>query len=285
MNPFKANRLHVLKRFTRNLMPPLFLQAFRSSRSRFNRRPQIGFWGDFKKWEEAQHASTGYEAPQILERTRAAIQKVVNGEAAYERDSVIFHRIEYQFPLLAGLLRAASENDGRLHVVDFGGSLGSSYFQCRTFFPHLKELSWNVVEQSAHVEVGRQHFASRELHFFHTIEECVAVSSPNVLLISGVIQYLDSPYKMLERLVASGFRTIILDRTPFMRNGKDRLTVETVPDWIYPASYPAWFLSEERFLSYFSNYKLVATFAALDSVQPEGGEADHKGFIFEKLAS
>ena len=60
-----------------------------------------------------------------------------------------------------------------------------------------------------------------------------------------------------------------------------RLTVQSVPAWIYPAVYPAWFLSEKRLLDLFANsYELVASFHALDRTQLDGDEADYKGFIF-----
>ena len=43
-----------------------------------------------------------------------------NGEAVYERDSVLFDEIQYSWGLLAGLQKAALENDGKLCVLDFG---------------------------------------------------------------------------------------------------------------------------------------------------------------------
>jgi len=53
-------------------------------------------------------ASTGYDNDMILEKTRLALLKVKNGEAAYERDSVVFEDIQYAWPLLAGLLWVAA---------------------------------------------------------------------------------------------------------------------------------------------------------------------------------
>ena len=47
--------------------------------------------------------------------------------------------MEYQFPLLSGLLYAAAR-DGGLSVVDFGGALGSTYFQCRDFLCGVKDF-------------------------------------------------------------------------------------------------------------------------------------------------
>lgn len=38
--------------------------------------------------------------------------KIASREAAYERDSVLFDKVQYSFPVLGGLLRAAIANGG-----------------------------------------------------------------------------------------------------------------------------------------------------------------------------
>src|SRR5712691_6915719 len=95
---------------------------------------RIIFSGTYESWEAALRDSTGYDAPAIVEKTREALLKVKNGSAAFERDSVLFEKPDYPFPIIAATLKQALASDGRLSVLDFGGSLGSSYFQCRSFF-------------------------------------------------------------------------------------------------------------------------------------------------------
>src|SRR3546814_2948802 len=70
--------------------------------------------------------SSGYSESAILDRVRTATRAVVAGEAAYERDSVLFDKADYPFALITALLRAAASADMRLDVIDFGGSLGRS---------------------------------------------------------------------------------------------------------------------------------------------------------------
>lgn len=275
-----------LKSLARGACPPALWRLARQLKRGHAQPPArdaITFSGDYASWGAAERDSGGYAAPEILAKTRTALLKVKNGEAAYERDSVTFDAIEYEFPLLAGLLRAAAANGGGLCVLDFGGALGSSYFQCRSFLAVVRELRWNVVEQPAHVACGRSEFANDQLRFYASIEECLRVEKPNVLLLSGVIQYLPKPYEFLDDVLRHGFDYVMIDRTAFMRDGRERLTVEQVPEWIYKASYPAWFLSRKVFMEKFhARYDLLAEFDALDATQPEGGEADYKGFIFER---
>ena len=273
-----------LKHTLRKLTPPVITDLVRSARQSVASEPQepVRFVGNYGSWEEAAGASRGYDAPEIFARTRAAMRKVKNGEAAFERDSVTFDVMEHPFPLLAGLLRAAVQHGGRLSVLDFGGSLGSSYFQSRTLLSSVKELHWSVVEQSEHVACGREEFSDKPLRFYETVEECVRVGHPNVLLLSSVLAYLPRPYEFLHGVLARAFSHVIVERTGFMSDGSDRLTVQHVPEWIYPATYPAWFLSETNFRKCFQpRYDLVCDYEGADRVHPEGGTAYFKGFMFD----
>ena len=113
-----------------------------------------GFSGNFSSWNEAAAMATGYQAAPILDKVKTAVLKVKRGEAVYERDSVLFNEVEYSWPLLATLNWIAAQNNGGLKVVDFGGSLGSSYFQNRKFLEPL-DIKWNVIEQENFVKAGR----------------------------------------------------------------------------------------------------------------------------------
>jgi putative methyltransferase (TIGR04325 family) len=245
---------------------------------------RIIFAGHYANWADALNDSEGYNSPLILNKTREALLQVKNGHAVYERDSVLFDKIEHSFPLLAGLLRAALAQEGNLCLVDFGGALGSSYFQCRAFLKPVRQLQWLVVEQPAHVLCGRKDFQSDELFFYNSVEECAASHRPNCLLLSSVLQYLPEPYAILRHLLAYGFPHLLIDGTAFLKRNEDRLTVQKVPKSIYPASYPAWFFSESRLLAEFANagYVLVADFQCPYELSPDDEKAYHKGFIFEK---
>jgi putative methyltransferase (TIGR04325 family) len=249
-----------------------------------NMDQNIVFNGDYGSWNDAVQSSTGYDAGVILEKTCAALLKVKNGEAAYERDSVLFDKIQHAFPVLAGLLRAAQEHAGRLCVVDFGGALGSSYFQCRSFLRVVRRLEWLVVEQAAHIACGRKNFESDQLRFYNTMEECLAAHRPNALLLSSVLQYLPDPYEVLQKLLSHRICHVIIDRTAFLASDRERLTVQRVPDSIYPASYPAWFFSETKFTTVIESagYNLAADFPGADDISPEGEKAYFKGFIYER---
>lgn len=245
--------------------------------------PDVAYVGDFPDFASAKTRSTGYEAAAILERTRAALHKVLRGEAAYERDSVTFATLELPHRLLALLHRIAAENQGTLSVLDFGSSLGSTYFQCRGALATLARLEWSIVEQPAHVACGEREFADGKLRFFPTIAACLAARRPSVLLLSSVLQYLPEPWAFLREAAVQGFDRIILDRTPFIEAPRDRLTVEVVSPRIYPASYPAWFFSRPRLAENLPpGWHVEEEFDALDRQLLDGREIIFKGMALRR---
>jgi len=243
-----------------------------------------GYFGDFSTWQEAQRASTGYDGDQIIEKVKAALLKVKSGEAVYERDSVLFDEIHYSWPLLAGLLWVASQNENKLTVVDFGGSLGSTFFQNRKFLEHLSELRWHVIEQKKFVVCGKEFFQDAQLNFHYSIDECLELQRPDVILFSSVLPYLEKPYDLLTEAVSRGVEYLIIDRTPLLEGRTDRLTVQKVPAELYPASYPAWIFGRDHLLGCIrKEYDLVAEFDALAGrIDLDDACAYDKGFIFRK---
>lgn len=263
--------------FIHDCIPPA---VFRFHRNLFGK---YGFFGNYGSWTEAATASGGYDSRLILDKVKDALLKVKSGEALYERDSVLFDTIQYAWPLLAGLLWTASRNGNRLNVVDFGGSLGSSYFQNRKFLEHLSELRWNIVEQEHFVECGKRHFEDGSLAFYRDLGECCREQQPGAVILSSVLQYLEDPLALLEEIFSFGFEVIIIDRTPFLDGGEDRITVQRVPPEIYEASYPARFFSEEKFLRFFSGkYDRIADFDSLDRADIPSSR--FKGFLFKRCA-
>lgn len=243
-----------------------------------------GFFGNYDSWEAAVKKTKGYNSEVILEKVKNAMIQVKEGRAAFERDSVLFDKIQYSWPLLAGLLRIASLNKNRLSVLDFGGSLGSSYYQNRVFLSNLDELHWSVVEQDAFVKCGKEHFETKHLKFYIDIKTCKKYEKPDVIILSGVLQYLKQPYQFIDNILKEQFEHIIIDRTSLLLANEDRLTIQKVPAKIYRASYPAWFFSFKKFKRLFlSEYDLLTEFDALGKSKLP--KSTFKGFIFSRKKS
>ena len=196
-------------------------------------------------WSSAEKAATGYDTEIIAQRVLAGITAVRDGSAAYERDSVTFPEPDYSWPVLVGLMWAAAADNGVLRVLDFGGSLGSTFFQYRRFLETLNEVSWNVVEQETFVEIGREHVIEPGLAFYDCIADALACGQPSLVHFGSSLQYLENPREVLEAATHSGARFLLLDRIPVSDLDHDLVTVQMVPPSIYPASYAAWVFSLE----------------------------------------
>lgn len=217
-----------------------------------------GWKGNYKSWSEAQKQCSGYDSEIIFNKVKNALLKVKNGEVVFERDSVLFDKEHYSFPLISALSLVALESNLQLNILDFGGSLGSTYFQNRKLFENLKSLQWNIIEQKHFVDEGKKTFASKQLHFYYTIDECLQHNKINVLLLGSVLQYIEKPFELLDFLISKKIDYIIVDRTPVFLTKESRITIQKVPKKIYEAQYPSWIFNEKNLFDKFTtNYKLV----------------------------
>ena len=269
-----------MRRVLRSLAPPILVSALRG-------RPPEGLQlvGSPTSWAEAAGGAAGYSDPEILERVVRATRLVLAGEAEFERDSVLFKGREVPLPVVAGILRAAARDDRRAHVIDVGGSLGSTYRQCRGFLNGLSSLQWDVVEQPTFVAAGRAEFETEELHFHEAVAEIAVGPVPATLLLSASLQYLEAPFELLSSLSAVSSRHLVLDRTPVSDADADRIYVQIPPPSVYASSYPSWVFSHNQLIERLApDWVLVADQLGTDGrvTAADGLHCEYRAMIFER---
>ena len=265
------------KKLIRQLIPPMLLEALRIVNPR-----SIRLSGHFKSWDDAMAESKGYDQNIIFEKTLDSALKVRNGIKSFERDSVLFDKIIYSWPILASLLWVAAQNSGKLRVLDFGGALGSSYFQNKKFLDHLNKVSWHIVEQPKLAELGNKHLRNQSLSFSSNIEDAFRFFHPNFVLLSSVLQYTENPCNVIADLANRDVPVIALDRTPFLnKDQKTFILKQSVPSKIYSANYPCYLFNENEITTAFRiyGYQLVESFHSFDKLS---SKATWKGMIFKK---
>jgi putative methyltransferase (TIGR04325 family) len=263
----------MIRKIAELILPP-FLSSWIKSfyRSRFT--------GNYKSWDAALNKASGYDSSEIIEKVTKSALMVAKGQAVFERDSVILDSIEYSWPLLAGLMWIKDIEKGNLNMIDFGGALGSTYYQNREFFKYLDNVHWNIVEQKEFVKTGKNTQEFKPIKFYDSIQECINENKVNGILFSSVITYLENPYLILKEVIEKKIKYIIFDRTFITKNDeKDIITLQKVPSNIYKASYPCWLLNEKKLIEFFNmnNYDLVEDFLAIDGMSRR---FISKGFIF-----
>lgn len=240
------------------------------------------FRGSYANWAEAQRAAGGYAEQAILDRVLRAACEVRAGRAAFERDGVLFAQPQCDVPLLAALEHVALASGGNLRVLDFGGSLGSTWFQVRPFLPPLVNVSWQVVEQPHFVAAGREHLADATLGFHTSLAAACAAGPPDVILISCVLQYVEAPHRWIEEFIALGCPFLLFNNL-LVHGAPERLAVQHTPPAIYPASYPVWFLDREGFEAHFrGHYRPVFEFESSAVWDVDGRPHPGHGCLFAR---
>lgn len=246
------------KNFLINWIPPALL--------RFLTGFFYGWNGNYPSWNDAVKKSKGYDSPTILEKVKQAALKVKQGEAAFERDSVVFYQPDYAFPLLASLLTTAIEKQ-RLHVLDFGGSLGSLYFQHKIFFERLPSLQWHVVEQPHFAGIGKKLFSDSHLSFHLSINECLNHHTIDTALFGSSLQYLENPFSVLDEITQSNIPYLLIDRTPLLQTRPTRITIQKVQPSVYNASYPCRLINRTELLDYLlKHFELISRWQHQDRI-------------------
>lgn len=261
----------------KEFLPPIlwrFLVSLKRNHGGKTRRigDSGGFLYEFTSFESAagfveKQGSSGYASQNFISKLLAASSLVRDGKAVYERDTYIFERILYSWPLLSALLLAAQKKES-LHVVDFGGGLGSTYQQNRKFLELLEsQIKWSVIEQKVIADIGRESFENTELKFHDDLIE-VSEKTIDLFIVSGTLCYLSDPYQILERIILLKPSYIVLDRTPFLESDADTYCVQYVPASIFQASYPVTIFGRQKLFDLLSNdYSLVENWVSDD--QPD----------------
>ena len=255
------------------------LKAVRPGRS-------IRFVGSYGDWSAAVASCEGYAAPVILQRVRDSAAKVRDGIVPYERDGVTFDRALSPFPLITCLLRIGLGAGGKLRVLDFGGSLGTTYYQCRDFLRELGEVAWCVVEQENFVRCGKAEFERGALRFEYSLELAMQGQPFDVILLSSVLPYHPDPYGLLQQVCECRLPWILIDRTPLLAEGDECITVQHTPAWVYgaPVRYPARFLCRDGLEEVLRrHYDKCLEFTALDPRARVGDRwAEYVGQLWQR---
>ncbi|MDF3819122.1 methyltransferase, TIGR04325 family [Leptospira sp. 96542] len=244
------------------------------------------FWfqGKYNSWAEALSNAKGYSDLAIFEKVKNSVMKVKTGEAIFERDSVAFDKQEFAYPLSLYLFYASTALQNELTVLDFGGSLGSSYFQNRALFSCLKQIRWHVIEQDHFVEFGKNELESKQLQFSNDFNTLLFDSNYRIALFSASLQYIETWRQLLEDISKSEIEFLILDRIPILKQSQNTIiTVQHVPSYIYEASYPCYLFNqyelEELVLDSFDK---VFELPGMDNLKLKGIEVQYKSVLYRR---
>lgn len=211
-----------------------------------NEKKAVSFQKKLSCFSEARQMCDGYEAETIFDKVKNAVLEVKAGNAYYERDGCLFYEKDYYLQLIAVLFTIFFDQE-KLNIIDFGGSLGSMYYQNKDMLiPFINNLTWNIVEQRHFVEWGGANLEDDILKFYYSVDE---IEDCNCVIFGSSLQYLEDYEEYLEKISQRKYKYIILDRTAVC--DEEWFSIEVVHEPIYEAKYPVHVFREDELILLF----------------------------------
>lgn len=257
------------------------MDVFGRSISRFlsffgvrNSKSHLEYSGPYDSWESAVQNSVGYESEVVLEKVALAVRRVLSGHAAYERDGTCFS-VKPEKDTLSQILENKAVSKSK--IVDFGGSLGSSFISNRNLL-QLREVEYIVIEQENFTHAGRD--IANEFQLPILFESKLVnenLQDVDILVLSSVLQYLENYEEVIRQLISFKPKSVIIDRTPFI-DGESQIFVQENNGYYQPkVSYPVRHLNEGSLIKCLTGYKVAMEW--LSDFDPP----NHKGFLLTSL--
>ena len=173
---------------------------------------------------------------------------------------------------------------GQESLVDFGGSVGVSYYAMKKYMILPENLSWIVCELREVVERGLQISAQRGDTQLQFTSDLSVIHRAPIFMASGSLHYLETPlYDLLaQREGAPNY--LILNKLP-LSAVKSFVTIESAGNGLYPCRVQL----ESSFLAGIESlgYRLVDRWKCLEhnmqvALKPELSFKNFDGFFFSR---
>jgi len=159
----------------------------------------------------------------------------VNRRAAYNTDGVaeinfakMTQRMAWDYPVIHWIMAIGKKSrKKRLSVLDAGGHMGTKYISFADLLP-VHDMAWSVYDLPKILRAARSYQVTgavpREIRF---IDQPNDAGKVDVLLASGLLQYLDTPLADLVNRLAAPPRFILLNKVA-VRDGNSIVTLEKI---------------------------------------------------------
>jgi len=243
----------------------------------------IKYNGPFASWNEASSNCTGYDSNKILASVLDTTIKVIKGEYIYERDSVGFKKKCYEWQMCTALFSSLISNSGKLCIVDFGGSLGSRYFQHKDLLEPYN-IDWNIIEQKHYVEAANELIKIDSLSFYSSIDDFKKHKNADFVILSSVLQYLTDPQKVISQLIDLNPESFFIDRTYVTsKSNSDSIYTQNCLINDLDCSYPFHLFAEKSIFKMLGDFTHIYDFNAnYAPTELPSINARLKGYLFNK---
>jgi putative methyltransferase (TIGR04325 family) len=187
----------------------------------------------------------------------------------------------HDYPTLYWLNRVLAEGS---KIADLGGSVGVSYYACKTFLSVHASIEWLVCELPHVVEKGRALARERGANALHFTESFQDFEAHDVLLAAGALQYVDPTIKELLQTLRRPPRYLLINRIP-VHESKAYVTLQNTGCAIAPSHVfnKKVFQSELQSLGYETLDEWSCPYHSISiPLHPDHSVSEFKGFFFER---
>lgn len=185
MNKQTLNAIDAVKVLMRPFIPPSLLRA-RAERNFFLER----------SWY-AKHLGA---FPSFISANQYLSEKNIQGNGyVLDHESWLKERIKlssHDYPPLFWISKLIAQNKLR-SIIDFGGSVGVSYYAFKDYIEIPADLSWTVCELPEAAEMGAKIAKEKGESQLSFVSDPTVISGASIFYAAGVLHYLDKTLAQL----------------------------------------------------------------------------------------
>lgn len=170
--------------------------------------------GVYRSFAEAGGDRAVFDGEIWLEKAVARAKDVMAQAAPASTISPSATSNDYFLPVVAAL---AASKGKVLHVLDFGGSLATSYFALEAMIPADRRVSFEIVETAAVCKRGRELFSNRKNLSFRTTVPG-ADERFDIVHCGSSLHYVENWAELLDRFAALQPQYLIFSDLPAADN-------------------------------------------------------------------
>jgi putative methyltransferase (TIGR04325 family) len=230
-------------------------------------------------WDFALNNSLNYNQDKLVNNIFLATQNVLNKKYSYESDGVNFNNLKIDHNFLESLKKCIKTDNTIL--LDFGGSLGTTFFKYHNLISINKSIEWFIVEQEKIFEKSKILNFPKNLKFFKNIDEIQV--KPDIILLGSVLQYIEHYKKLLKNLISLKPNYIFIERTIFSINNLESIYIQENYFNFKKTSYPVRAISLKLLKEFMlkANYIVVNKYENNDMIG--GDNVEVNSILFKKI--
>lgn len=209
--------------------------------------------GVYSNFQDVPEIGPGFRGGKWIENS---LKKIYALREIAEKENIIPEVTRYRESILPVVASMAYNEKGEIKILDFGGSLGFTYYQVIQSLPSAENFEFHIVENEAVCEAGREFFKQNEKIIFYS-------DLPNsnkrfdIIHMSSSIHYVEKWQDIIARMRLYQPRYILF--TDLLAGNIP--TYASIQNY-YGSKIPVWFLNVDEVIKTMESQQFKIIFKA-----------------------